>query len=1260
MTKSYSSIIQSRWWAMTALAAATVICGSAQTININCGGGAYTAADGSSWVGDQDFSGGDLLYTGDSIANTSDLPIYRSGRAGLYGDFSYTIPVPNGSYTVNFKFAEIQYWNPGDRVFNVVLNGSPVLTNFDILAHVAPRTAFDQQFPVTVTNGAIQIAVNGVVRRGLVNGIQITPSGGAAPTAPVLSLSTSSAGFGATAGAGSPGAQVINITNSGSGTMAWTASANQSWLSVTPASGTGSGALSIQPNTSGLAAGTYTGTVTVSAPGASGSPKTIAVTVVVAAAAGGSSVVNINCGGGAYTGVDGTNWSGDQYFSDGDLMYTSDMIQNTRDLALYRSARAGLYGDFTYSIPVANGTYNVNLLFAEIQYWSRGDRVFNVSINGTPALSNFDILAQVASRTAMSQTFPVTVTNGLVQIAVTGVVNRGIVNGIQIVPTAGGVPVTPTLSLSSGSLSFNGTAGSSNPAAQTVGVSNAGGGTLNWTASSNQTWLTVSPASGSGAGTVSIQPNLSGLAAGSYSATITVAAAGASGSPKTIAVSLTVGSTPAALTVSSTALSFSGTAGSSNPAAQTVNISNSGGGTLTWTASSNQSWLTASPTSGSGSGTLSIQPNISGLAAGSYSATVTVTASGASGSPKTIGVSLSLTAAPAPTVTMTVAPTLMNFSVTSGSNPSAQSFSISDSGGTAAWTATKTQPWLTLSPASGGGPMSVTVNAAAASLAVGTYTDTIIVTGSGVSGGPTSINVTLNVAAGAAPPPSGPPPSGTGNNWYVTTSGSPGGDGSMGNPWDIVTALAGPSAVKPGDTIWLRAGRYGGGQYNSQINSSLVGTPSEPIIVRAYPGERVTIDAWLQVGCCDQANNPAAGSYTWFWGLEFASYNTNRTSGTSGPPQWAFQYNHGATDTWGAGTKFINCIVHDTAGGISVWNADNSEVNGNIVFNIGGYGTDRGHGHDFYVQNVAPAVLNLNDNIGFNNFDMGLQAYGSSGAYVQNIHLKGNIIFNSGVLYGQLVDNLTLGGGTGGPSGILLDSNYFYDTPSKNQGYNELGYLWTPIANDAVATNNYFIGGNQAIDLERWNTLTFQNNTIYSTSQESMLIYGTSQNPSTYNHGNNTYYGSGVFQVDPQCNNWPCGSSQTVNFSTWKALTGLDNGSTFTPGAPTGVWTAVRPNAYDAGRANIVIFNWPLNSSVPVDLSPSGIRVGDQYQIRDAENWYNGPVVSGTYTGAPVNVPMTGLTVVQPFGSVPYPASHTAPQFGVFVLLSGTALTNTY
>ena len=54
---------------------------------------------------------------------------------------------------------------------------------------------------------------------------------------------------------------------------------------MTPASGTGAGALSVAANTTGLAAGTYTGTVTVTAAGASGSPKTVAVTLTVNPAA---------------------------------------------------------------------------------------------------------------------------------------------------------------------------------------------------------------------------------------------------------------------------------------------------------------------------------------------------------------------------------------------------------------------------------------------------------------------------------------------------------------------------------------------------------------------------------------------------------------------------------------------------------------------------------------------------------------------------------------------------------------------------------------------------------------------------------------------------------------------------------------------------------------------------------------------------------------------------------------------------------------
>src|SRR5205807_2442652 len=91
----------------------------------------------------------------------------------------------------------------------------------------------------------------------------------------------------------------------------------------------------------------------------------------------------------------------------------------------------------------------------------------------------------------------------------------------------------------------------------------------------------------------------------------------------------------------------------------------------------------------------------------------------------------------------------------------------------------------------------------------------------------------------APPPPPPPPPPGTRVGYYVSPSGSPSGDGSAARPWDLRTALAQPAVVHPGDTIWLRGGTYSGGA--AGFTSNLLGTPSTPIVVRQYPGERATL-----------------------------------------------------------------------------------------------------------------------------------------------------------------------------------------------------------------------------------------------------------------------------------------------------------------------------------------------------------------------------------------------------------------------------------
>lgn len=100
--------------------------------------------------------------------------------------------------------------------------------------------------------------------------------------------------------------------------------------------------------------------------------------------------------------------------------------------------------------------------------------------------------------------------------------------------------------------------------------------------------------------------------------------------------------------VSPTSFSFSATAGGANPASQSLNISNTGGGTLTWTVSDNATWLTLSPTTGTAPSATTLSVNIAGLAAGTYNATITVTATGATNSPVSVPVTLTVNATPPP------------------------------------------------------------------------------------------------------------------------------------------------------------------------------------------------------------------------------------------------------------------------------------------------------------------------------------------------------------------------------------------------------------------------------------------------------------------------------------------------------------------------------------------------------------------------------------------------------------------------------------
>src|SRR5436309_1924069 len=98
------------------------------------------------------------------------------------------------------------------------------------------------------------------------------------------------------------------------------------------------------------------------------------------------------------------------------------------------------------------------------------------------------------------------------------------------------------------------------------------------------------------------------------------------------------------MSLSPSSLTFSGTQGGANPAAKTVSITNTGGGTLSWTVSDNAAWLSLSPASGTAPGSATTSVNLAGLIAGTYNATITATATGATNTPQAVPVAPTVTA----------------------------------------------------------------------------------------------------------------------------------------------------------------------------------------------------------------------------------------------------------------------------------------------------------------------------------------------------------------------------------------------------------------------------------------------------------------------------------------------------------------------------------------------------------------------------------------------------------------------------------------
>jgi hypothetical protein len=463
-------------------------------VSIDAGG----SGDGGAFAADEYYSGGtEGANTSGSNGDTSfkianpipqaDWNTYRSGS------FTYQIPdlSVGGEYQVRLYFLDWQNTQQGQRVFDVDINGTPVLENYDAVAAAGNAggdgtwIGVEQDINETAdANGDITIAfLPGSASVPEVNAIAVVPvavnaggvsvdSGGqgdvSANTAGaplpeagwVASSNTNSAPGDAPQNAvsGDTGARFSSDADQAFG-MYWQVNLGspQSFDEIELDSGgfnqdyarayqieVSNDGTTFTPvyNSAGSGSPEYANFATQTAQyirvvlelGSRTNWWSLVNVLVYGSGSAGSGFVPDEYYSGGTEGTNTTNSNGDTGFK----TVTNDIPQN--DWNTYRS------GTSTYVIPdlTPGAGYQVRLYFLDWQYTQQGQRVFNVDINGAPVLSNFDIVADYSNVggdgtwIGVEKDFTETAdASGDITIAfLPGSASVPLINAIAVVPTA--------------------------------------------------------------------------------------------------------------------------------------------------------------------------------------------------------------------------------------------------------------------------------------------------------------------------------------------------------------------------------------------------------------------------------------------------------------------------------------------------------------------------------------------------------------------------------------------------------------------------------------------------------------------------------------------------------------------------------------------------------------------------------------------------------------------------------------------------------
>jgi hypothetical protein len=600
----------------------------------------------------------------------------------FYGDTEgQLLSVPGfsngGTYTFTNQAPPTMQVSPESLSFSTTVGSSPAsktvaVTNLGSGTYTWTATSSASWLSTTPTSGSsgatVTVNVNSTsLAAGTYTGTLTISSSTAAyspyvvtvsltviPNTASLVASPTSLSFSQQVGTTTTSSQSVSITNPSTTNVNWTASTSASWLTVSPLSGGTPGTANVSVSAGSLAAGTYSGTVTIQ----STTPSLtllVPVTFTVTAAPITISTSNLN----SWTisplgGLSGWSSTGSALRYNGAgvaPLYAGNAGWTDYDLAVNMTMPVSNYpGGFRARVNPVDGS-GYALWFYPSDHTVNLYRVVNWNISngytliGTYSQLLFDanphtyVLSMHGSTLTVSRdgvqlisATDSTYTSGVVALDPS---NQVVSYNSVVVSNASSLAATVTASPTS--LTFNAVPGAT-ATAQTISLTSSN--SVSWTASTNAAWLTAAPAQGSSTpATVTVTASAATLSAGSYTGTLTLTPS--SGSPVQIPVTFTVTSQATATinAVPSSLYLFSPVG--TSPTAATLSVQNAGTGSMPWTASSNVSWLTPSPTSSSAPGTLTLTPSTAALAVGTTVGNITLSSSNATAS-LTVPVTLSI------------------------------------------------------------------------------------------------------------------------------------------------------------------------------------------------------------------------------------------------------------------------------------------------------------------------------------------------------------------------------------------------------------------------------------------------------------------------------------------------------------------------------------------------------------------------------------------------------------------------------------------